>query len=163
MNDLLQRASQGEFPHAPQQQKETCPCLPMSYKGKHCPNAVHGYEAAVLNRLQCSVTYHFLTHYQNGRLQWGVVVGYGTHTNACPVPRPSAAQVRQVAELSFQQSPAVSTAEIFRRVKDNFGDIASPEAVRRQRFNLRSEQNPYGRSFASLLQRYLLKIDNEQN
>ena len=59
----------------------------------------------------------------------GVVVGFGTHDHACPIPLASSSAVKEITEKSFRANSNVTIMEVFRTVENILGVCASPEAI----------------------------------
>lgn len=51
VDKIISNAKMGEFPLPDKREVDKCPPLSIKYRGKHCPRAIHGYEAVPIKKI----------------------------------------------------------------------------------------------------------------
>lgn len=156
---LVAEARQGIFPEMEQIQRNMCDPVSMQYRGRHCPNYAHGYEAVPLVHLKCKVRYHILFDHGDV-MEWCIIVGQGVHGHTWPKQRARVDVVKEMVKSSVESGDVVTTQDIVRRVHETEGRCASTDSVRYHRYTAKRAMCPFGDSLSALLMQHAIDVES---
>lgn len=149
VNELAERARCGMFPtNNSNEVKNKCP--PLSYKvsGEHCLRPIHKQEAPKIRRLPCSAEYHYIYKSRpNGKLEWVLVVGIGTHEHTWSFKRTSNTKIKRHVIALVSESHYLRCKDISQNVEKKFGVKVPVESMQKI---IQACKNTHGRKNCSL-------------
>lgn len=141
VNKILSDADMMEFPSPPVEHLHRCPPLSVKYRGKHCPRAIHDWEAVPLDKVKCGVRYYAIIPQEK---DWMVVVGCGKHTHGIPPPTIDHRTQRSLVMETMRHNPMATVHNCADKVLEATGKQPSLEAIRKVRYEFKKSEHPYG-------------------
>ena len=149
VGDVLQKNS---FPPPLSWQFNKCLRLSVNYRGKHCSNAIHEYEAVKMNKISCNVRYYcFLPNDRS----FMIVVGKGIHSHSLPTLTISSTKQKQIVSSLLEKNKNATTKDCSEEVLVKTGRQPSEETIRKLRSKYRITRHPHGVNLEALIQEVL--------
>lgn len=153
VDEIISNANLGNFPKPDKHEVDKCPPLSIKFRGKHCPRAIHGYEAVTVEKEDCYVRYHCFV--PNDTDEWMVVVGFGEHTHSEPPPDVNPITQRSIVNDSLRNDSAKTINHLCNEVRNQTGRNPSAHSIRKIRSEFKSNLHPFGTDLSALIHEHI--------